>query len=375
MTLFSGSIGATTKSTQTILSASASSMSGVAANNVAGMNLASASATAKLPSVTASAAVSYDSTTNKIQSASAPGSGTGCDSSSIPIYRYPLDGSEQQDWLKINIMKYKRAGSAGTTGGGTITGAAGKLVGGVGKGDTIASIYLAVPNDINAGNTANWSENSMDSVTALMIGGAKDIIQGKGLGDAITKTLDTMGLTKDVLSGSGKDTLRDFASSSFGAAAVASITGSNYDIKTLLARSGGKAINPNKELLFEGPTLREFGFSFPIIPSSPEEAVKVKDIIRLFKKHSAPKRESKGDFFLSSPDIFELSYMHKGKAHPFLNKFKYCALKSVGINYTGSSVYSTYEDGTPTHMILSLTFGEIEPIFFEDFEGDTGTGY
>jgi hypothetical protein len=157
--------------------------------------------------------------------------------------------------------------------------------------------------------------------------------------------------------------------------AISALTGMSLDVRQLLARGAGKSINPNKELLFQGPTLREFSFVFPIIPSSPEEAEQVRKMILMLKKHSAPKLESKGDFFLSAPDIFELNYMHKGKLHPFLNRFKYCALKSVNVNYTGSSVYSTYEDGTPTHMTLGLTFGEVEPIFSEDFKDDKGTGF
>ena len=54
------------------------------------------------------------------------------------------------------------------------------------------------------------------------------------------------------------------------------------------------------------------------------------------------------------------------------------ALKSVNVNYTGSSTYSTYTDGTPTHIIMTLGFSEIEPVYYEDFmdeKGMSGTGY
>ena len=84
-------------------------------------------------------------------------------------------------------------------------------------------------------------------------------------------------------------------------------------------------------------------------------------------------------FFLASPDVFQISYLHRGnEPHPFLNRFKVAALKSVNVNYTGSSTYSTYTDGTPTHIIMSLSFSEIEPVYYEDFmdeKGMSGTGY
>jgi hypothetical protein len=338
------------------------------------VNTSSTSAASSLVSKTTSldtnkiSSISYDPTTAKIQSASSPGTGTGCNDSGTSTYRYPIDGSDDQDWLKITIRKYKRKGSAGS-----ISGQAGTLLGGVGQGEAIASIYFAVPNDINTTNNANWGDSDLNSLAAIALGGAKEAIQGSGFTDAIEAALKSIGFSREAI-GNLKNA-RELSSSFFSAQFLSALTGSNIDINSLLARAGGKVINPNKELLFQGPTLREFTFAFPIIPSSASEAAEVKNIIRLLKIHSAPKRESQGDFFLSSPDIFELGYLHKGSTHPFLNKFKYCALKSVNVNYTGSSVYSTYDDGTPTHMILGLTFGEVEPIFAEDFKGDTSVGY
>ena len=54
------------------------------------------------------------------------------------------------------------------------------------------------------------------------------------------------------------------------------------------------------------------------------------------------------------------------------------ALKNMGVNYTGSGTYATYEDTTPIHMQLSLSFQELNPIYAEDYEneeGKIGVGY
>ena len=40
---------------------------------------------------------------------------------------------------------------------------------------------------------------------------------------------------------------------------------------TLLARSTGRIANPNAELLFQGPVLRDFGFQYLMIARSKEE--------------------------------------------------------------------------------------------------------
>ena len=42
--------------------------------------------------------------------------------------------------------------------------------------------------------------------------------------------------------------------------------------------------------------------------------------------------------------------------------------------YTGEGVYSTYDDGTPVSMILTLAFKEIQPIYDIDYDEFPGTG-
>ena len=82
--------------------------------------------------------------------------------------------------------------------------------------------------------------------------------------------------------------------------------------------------------------------------------------------------------FIKSPSVFKLQYMSGGKPHPYLNRFKICALQGLSLNFTGSGTYATYSDGTPVNMNLSLNFQELTPIYFEDYgsaEGKTGVGY
>ena len=59
--------------------------------------------------------------------------------------------------------------------------------------------------------------------------------------------------------------------------------------------------------------------------------------------------------------------MKDGEPHPFLNKFKICALTGMHVNYTNSGTYSSYKDGTPVNIRMNLTFKEINPIYAEDY--------
>ena len=82
--------------------------------------------------------------------------------------------------------------------------------------------------------------------------------------------------------------------------------------------------------------------------------------------------------FISAPSIFKISYKSGGSPHPFLPVFKPCALINMEVNYTGSGIYATYNDGTPVHLKLTLSFQELNPVYFEDYsstDGSKGVGY
>ena len=81
----------------------------------------------------------------------------------------------------------------------------------------------------------------------------------------------------------------------------------------------------------------------------------------------------KAGLYLKTPNIFELEYRKGNKPHPFLHRFKECALSDVSVNYTGENVYATYSDGTPISIILNLTFKELVPIYDTDYEDSAFT--
>ena len=103
----------------------------------------------------------------------------------------------------------------------------------------------------------------------------------------------------------------------------------------------------------------------------------VRQIIRRLKASMAPKAgEYNGTaqgIFIQSPDVFQLKYLKDGHDHPFLNSFKLAALTGMTVNYTNAGTYTSYEDGTPVNLRMSLTFKELNPIYAEDYM-QTGAG-
>ena len=81
-----------------------------------------------------------------------------------------------------------------------------------------------------------------------------------------------------------------------------------------------------------------------------------------------------GNWFLKSPNLFNLRYRSGRRDHPFLNKFKQCFLTDVQTTYTADGTYATYDDGTPVSMQLDLSFKEVEPIYDVDYDQGPGVG-
>ena len=87
---------------------------------------------------------------------------------------------------------------------------------------------------------------------------------------------------------------------------------------------------------------------------------------------------SASGIMIKAPDVFILEYRSGGRRHPFLNNFKTCALTSVNVNYTNAGTYATYNDSTPVNIRMDMVFKELNPIYAEDYDtesGRSGVGY
>jgi len=239
------------------------------------------------------------------------------------------------------------------------------------------TILLPIPSNIADSNSVTFAEGSLDSITGQIFNTINSKFEegDKDWGD-IPKTLaDVTAGTAGVL-GTG-----DFSkqlSARLAAAAANIPMGGSLTRDQVLGRTTGEVLNPNMELLFNGVKLRTFKFSFKLTPRDEIEAEQIRLIIRAFKENMAPKIQQAESTFLKTPSMFELTYKKGIDRHPFLNKFKQCALTDMSVNYTSEGVYATYEGGTPVSMILELGFKELEPIYdtdYDSWEGSEGVGY
>ena len=134
-------------------------------------------------------------------------------------------------------------------------------------------------------------------------------------------------------------------------------------------------MNPNMELLFKGPSLRSFSFSWKMSPRDEKESIVIGKIIRLFKQSMAPQKTTDG-LFLKAPSIYDLTLRNGTSRNKFLPKMKTCALLDCAVNYTPDGSFMAYDNASMVAYEMSLSFQEIEPIYNNDMSSsDSSIGY
>lgn len=122
----------------------------------------------------------------------------------------------------------------------------------------------------------------------------------------------------------------------------------------------GLAVNPQLEVLFKGTDMREFQFDFLFSPHSAEEAENVVNIIKTFKFHQAPEVNyaSTGRYFIV-PSEFDIDFFKDGQINDRLHQIGTVVLKGMNVDYAPNG-WSTFENGMPTQIRLTLQFQETE---------------
>ena len=281
------------------------------------------------------------------------------------ILKYPLNNDGGYDFLKITTHELNRSEDL-------LRGSAKEPFKLKSPEDNLSNPignYIALPMQpgISDSNSVDWGA---DQLNPLQLAGAR--VAGGMMGN----------LAKLDLGGAGKEAMARIKSS----LEQAGLTLTPNDITSYFAgeavganiftRSTGKVINPNLELLFRGPQLRTFNYSYRFTPREDKESKVIKQIIRHFKKHMAARRNNVG-LFLKTPYVFKLTYVYsQGGQHPFLNKIKPCALTNFNVDYTPDGSYATYTDGSMTSYTVSMQFSEIAPIYEDDYKDtDNDMGY
>ena len=230
--------------------------------------------------------------------------------------------------------------------------------------DLEGSVTLPIQSGITDSNLVKWGPNELDAIRATAAAASLNVANSKSSEEVIGKLGSILTDAQKTLFDKGGP---------FKQAILASLAGEAVGVQGLLSRATGTVLNPNLELLFQGPQLRPFTFQFRLSPRGIEEAKDVKKIIRFFKQAMSVKTVAAGNAFLKTPFVFNIAYQttigDELKDHPSLSKIKRCALLGCDVDYTPDGTYSTFNDPdkTMTSYNLTLRFNELEPIFDTDY--------
>ena len=304
------------------------------------------------------------------------------------IMAYPLDIDLNQDHFKITKYKYQRADINLSKPARTRTNRDGETVNVA--GDSVlgskldGSVILPMPKATDA-NAAGWGGSDLTATELGTLGFAQQLdadpfsiarfldlpslsgLSSKQIKDQFDAKMDKARAGElDPIGGlvAGTQTLN--ASS---IAKLTGILGANIDVDTFLARTGGRVLNPNAEMLFQGPVIRDFSFEFQMIARSRKEGDEIRRIIRFLKLGMAPKFQNIG--FLANPDVFKLEYKNGPKGLlKTVNRFNPggLALTTLKTDYAPNGYWAAYTDSQPVAIKLSLAFTELRPIYEGDQE-------
>lgn len=270
------------------------------------------------------------------------------------------------DSTQARSLLVEYGAAVGATGGAILTGKGvdGALVGGAFAVNLVSSrgdikpetktikqaIGLYMPSNLSTAYSMGWdTENT--ALLSGMVAGQEAYNQSQGIMSGDPGVAATARVASSAISA---QVLQQFGSAS-----------------RLTARAG----NPKKEQVFQGVDFRTFNFEYKFWPRNQQEAQAVQNIIMLFKYHMHPEfNRAKGDFIFLYPSEFDIRYYHRtgpdGAWVENLNIHRHtsCVLSNMAVNYGENGVYSSFNDGHPTQISMTLQFKELAILTKENIQ-------
>ena len=211
------------------------------------------------------------------------------------------------------------------------------------------AIALHMPNNFAIRSGAQYEEADTFMAQTFMTGadtimeGATDLVKGIAEGgtakDSITNLVKTLG------EGS--------------AGVVQSAALQNLPGTEAVQAMAGVAPNPKKEQIFKNMDFRTFQYDYQFFPRSATESENIRNIINTFRYHMHPEFKDDDGFLYIYPGEFEIYYYMGGTENPFVHKHTSAVLKEVNVNYTPQGQFTSFDNGAPTQINMTLSFQEL----------------
>ena len=234
------------------------------------------------------------------------------------------------------------------------------------------SVELYMPPGIQVQDGVTF-DNNVD----FGLAGAGALNNGGSVGGAIARLANPLAEINS-LTEALKNSPNKGQAAAIGAAAVASragpITGA------VVSSALQTTTNPNTRAVFKSVPIREFSFTFKMLPQSMKEAQEIANIVDLFREEIYPETYSVGNtpiaYKFPNRFVTKITYGNKDTGITILPAY----LRAMSTTYNGSS-QSFYRDGQFSEIDLSLTLVESRTLSRQDITngveptGETKGGY
>jgi hypothetical protein len=241
----------------------------------------------------------------------------------------------------------------------------------------LSTVLLPVPNDISYTDQLQWSSENMGILGKMLPALAGAAVANQSNVGTLLSSLAQGGIPEYLLKG------------------LATIPGAP-PAESLTQGVGGKVLNPYVEQIFKGIAMREFNFSWKLVPRNAKEQERIHNIIKNLRYYSLPNYSGSSGFkqttdptqsttvstnklsdrWLTVPNIFNLTWKQAGTSTDIqsLPKIKPCVLKNIQVNYTPDNVWATHintagpglSGPAPVAYDLTMSFAETEIITADD---------
>lgn len=235
------------------------------------------------------------------------------------------------------------------------------------------NVILPLPTELTDAQRAEYDTASMKAIGNILNNGA---------GDGTIRAIGMEALA------AGAGTVTGALGKLPGASTLMGESGINGDnISNAVEQYLGVAPNPNPSVLFKGPSLREFNFSWLFNPRNPEESKRIKSAISKMKASTLPTTEFGSDTgllryphiaminFFPWDDSSNVSSGGYGWSEESFMRIKRCVISNITADYAPVGAPTFFKDTRdPTFIRVNMTLKEIEFFVSSDWGGKNGDG-
>jgi len=126
------------------------------------------------------------------------------------------------------------------------------------------------------------------------------------------------------------------------------------------------SVSPNTRAMFKQVNIREWSFTFQMIPTSEEESILIENIIDFFRMEQLPVELGAGGVSMAYrfPNLMTIDASYtteEGEVIPIITRFLPSYLQAVDVTYNTTAM-SFYENGKYHDATMSLKFIEYRPL-------------